>query len=523
MAAMSGGMAVDLLRAPKAIGEVRYRDRAPVERECADFLRIAADFKSGFAEAFMTAPSPGIIAAAMLNEHYPSQEAYVMALADALRVEYEAIVAQRMILQIDAPDLAMERHVSYADRPLKEFQEFVELIVARIYRALEKIPCDRVRLHVCWGNYEGPHDHDVALADILPILLKAQCGVMLMSMANPRYEHEYRCFAGRHFPADMILLVGAIDSTTTTSSIPRWWLIGSSGRRSATDYRGDRLRVRDHGGAFECGRGSGLGKAPGALRDGRGDRISASVRLIVIAEVFVALDRRVHIALTRVLQVKFDTQRCSERRATAFCEWVMKRRLTGIAGLLLLLLISNQAAAATAISKCGKMITVSGSYALKKNLVVKNGSGSCITINTSHVTLDLGGYNIQCGGAGGPGIYIGAGYGNITIRYGFIANCSDGILTLASSGVLIDEIISLGNSGSGITLLGSNNTITRSIANNNGLVGFQLNCPDNFIDNTAVNNAPSNFNDISFTGTGCNFSCNAYDQTQQAGTIGSCP
>src|SRR5262249_11842524 len=152
LAAMFGPDFVDLLHAPKAMGEVRYVNRKPLEHECADYLRIAADYQPGFRECFMTAPSPGIIASAMLNDHYPSLESYVDALVDALRVEYETIVGHGLILQIDAPDLAMERHTSYANRPLKDFQEFVELIVDGINRALEAIPRDRVRLHVCWGN-----------------------------------------------------------------------------------------------------------------------------------------------------------------------------------------------------------------------------------------------------------------------------------------------------------------------------------------------------------------------------------
>jgi 5-methyltetrahydropteroyltriglutamate--homocysteine methyltransferase len=214
LAALASGTMVDLLHAPKAIDTVRYVNREPLERECDDYLRIAKEYQPSFTESFMTAPSPGIIAAAMLNEHYRSLDDYVMALADALRVEYDAIIAHGMVLQIDAPDLAMERHVSYGDRPLKDFQEFVDLIVAGINRALENIPRDRVRLHICWGNLESPHNHDVPLTDILPHLLKAKVGALLLSMANPRHEHEYRCFEGQRLPADMILLVGAIDSTT---------------------------------------------------------------------------------------------------------------------------------------------------------------------------------------------------------------------------------------------------------------------------------------------------------------------
>ena len=205
---------VDLFHAPKAIGEVHYTDRAPLERECDDYLRIIAEEKPGFAESFMTSPSPGIIAAAMINEHYRSLEDYVMAIADALSVEYETITSRGMVLQIDAPDLALEHHVSYADRPLADFLGFVDLVVAGINRALAKVSPERARLHVCWGNYEGPHNRDVALDDLLPHLLKARVGAMLLSMANPRHEHEYRCFERHRMPADMILIAGVIDTTT---------------------------------------------------------------------------------------------------------------------------------------------------------------------------------------------------------------------------------------------------------------------------------------------------------------------
>jgi 5-methyltetrahydropteroyltriglutamate--homocysteine methyltransferase len=205
---------VDLLHAPKAIGAVKYADRTPLDHECDDFAKVLAELKPGFAETFMTAPSPGIIAAAMLNEHYPSLEQYVAALADALRFEYETIVARGFLLQIDAPDLAMERHVTYAQRPLADFLGFADLVIAAINRATEEIPPDRVRLHVCWGNYEGPHDHDVALEAILPHLYEARVGALMISMANPRHEHEYRYFERQRLPASMNLIAGVIDTTT---------------------------------------------------------------------------------------------------------------------------------------------------------------------------------------------------------------------------------------------------------------------------------------------------------------------
>ena len=207
-------MKVDLLHAPKAIGEVRYIDRSLLDKECTDFMRIVEEVKPGFAECFMTSPSPGIIGSAMLNEYYSSFEAYVSAISEALKVEYETITSRGMVLQIDAPDLGLERHTSYAERPLKDFLGFVDLIVSAINGALENVAPEQVRLHVCWGNYEGPHNRDVPLNDILPILLKAKVGALLLSMANPRHEHEYRCLERHHIPANMIIIAGVIDSTT---------------------------------------------------------------------------------------------------------------------------------------------------------------------------------------------------------------------------------------------------------------------------------------------------------------------
>jgi 5-methyltetrahydropteroyltriglutamate--homocysteine methyltransferase len=211
---MRASVEIDLLHAPKAIGAVSYTDRVPLERECDDFARVLAELKPSFTETFMTAPSPGIIAAAMLNEHYASLAEYVTALAEALRIEYETIVARGHILQIDAPDLAMERHVSYARRPLKEFLGFVDLVIGAINHALTNVPRDRVRLHVCWGNYEGPHNHDVALDEILTHFYEARVGGLLVSMANPRHEHEYQCFARDPLPAHMVIIAGVIDTTT---------------------------------------------------------------------------------------------------------------------------------------------------------------------------------------------------------------------------------------------------------------------------------------------------------------------
>src|SRR5947208_6701201 len=199
---------------PKAVGEVRYVDDSELKAEIGDFRAVLDQKPNAFVEPFLTAPSPGIIAAAMKNEYYDSEEAYLAALGKALRIEYEAIVNSGFLLQLDCPDLALERHLSYQDRPLGEFLGFVERVVETINKALENIPRDRVRLHVCWGNYEGPHDCDVALADILPVVKQANVGAFFFPFANPRHAHEYRVFEKLPLADDQIIIGGVIDSLT---------------------------------------------------------------------------------------------------------------------------------------------------------------------------------------------------------------------------------------------------------------------------------------------------------------------
>jgi 5-methyltetrahydropteroyltriglutamate--homocysteine methyltransferase len=148
------------------------------------------------------------------NEHYDTFERYVDALAAALQVEYEAVIRNGFLLQLDCPDLALERHTSYRDRPLADFIAFVETVVAAINKALENIPRERVRLHVCWGNYEGPHDRDVALRDILPAILKAKAGAIFLPFANPRHAHEFRVLESIPLASDQLLIAGVIDTLT---------------------------------------------------------------------------------------------------------------------------------------------------------------------------------------------------------------------------------------------------------------------------------------------------------------------
>ena len=199
---------------PAAIGEVSYPDASAVNAECDDFAAVLKGERGRYAEAFLTAPSPGIIGSIVENRHYATEDAYLAALGKALAVEYRAIVDHGFLLQLDCPDLALERHGSYQDRPLADFLDFCERVVATINTAIEGIPRDRVRLHVCWGNYEGPHDADVPLADILPIVMQAQVGGFVLPFANPRHAHEYRVFEKQPLADDQILVAGVVDTLT---------------------------------------------------------------------------------------------------------------------------------------------------------------------------------------------------------------------------------------------------------------------------------------------------------------------
>ena len=213
-AMMGGRPAVSNFETPTAIGEVRYTAEGAMDAECDAFAAAMRDASVTFAEPFVTAPSPGIVAAALQNRWYDSFEAYLNGVAEALRVEYEAIHRHGYLLQLDCPDLALERHVGYADKPLSEFIGFVELVVEAINRAIRNVPRDRVRLHVCWGNYEGPHDLDVPLADILPAIARAEVGGFMFPQANPRHAHEYRHFNPSIMKDDQVLIAGVVDTTS---------------------------------------------------------------------------------------------------------------------------------------------------------------------------------------------------------------------------------------------------------------------------------------------------------------------
>jgi 5-methyltetrahydropteroyltriglutamate--homocysteine methyltransferase len=225
--------------APQAQGELHYHDTSQIEAEIARYQRVAGDGKP-FAEEFMTAPSPGIVASTMLNAYYDSNEAYLAALAREMSKEYRAIHRAGLVLQIDAPDLAMDRTMFYRDRTDAEFVKACELHVAMINKAIAGIPRARVRLHVCYGNWEGPHIHDVALEKILPALYQAEVGALSIEFANPRHAHEYAALKRVPFPKDMILLPGVVETTSNFVEHPQ---VVARRVEEAVAAIGDRERV----------------------------------------------------------------------------------------------------------------------------------------------------------------------------------------------------------------------------------------------------------------------------------------
>ncbi len=233
-------MRAKVFNAPQAIAEVAYDDLSGVQHECGLFLRCTEQTPGAFTERFMTAASPGIIATTMLNAHYDSHEAYVLAVAEQMKKEYEYIHAQGLLLQLDAPDLAMERTFLFQEQTLAEFQRTIEVHIEAVNRATENIPAERIRLHICWGNYDGPHNHDVPLADILPVLYQAQVGALSIELANPRHQHEYKAFRQHPLPDSMLLIPGVIDSTSNYIEHPE---IVADRLCQVVDAVGDRSRI----------------------------------------------------------------------------------------------------------------------------------------------------------------------------------------------------------------------------------------------------------------------------------------
>jgi 5-methyltetrahydropteroyltriglutamate--homocysteine methyltransferase len=205
---------------PGCVGPLRYKDRSGLDRDLAHLAAAAA--KSKPADVFMTAPSPGILTRFIINLHYPTEEAYVEALAEVLKTEYRAIVEAGFVLQIDAPDLGSARNNQYRHLSDDEFRtKIAERNIAALNAATEGLPADKMRLHICWGNYEGPHNFDLPLLKIIDIAFKARMQAISIEAANPRHDHEWEDLRTIKIPDDKILIPGVIDSTTNFIEHPR--------------------------------------------------------------------------------------------------------------------------------------------------------------------------------------------------------------------------------------------------------------------------------------------------------------
>jgi 5-methyltetrahydropteroyltriglutamate--homocysteine methyltransferase len=239
--------------APQAMAEVQYTDLGEAAKECDLFLSACKSLPRPFSEAFMTAASPGIIATTMLNAYYDSHARYVFALAEQMRWEYELIHSRGLLLQLDCPDLAMERTRLFQNDSLERFQEIVAMHIDAINLAIANIPPERIRLHVCWGNNDSPHIYDVPLEAILPILYRANVGALSIELANPRHQHEYKVFKRHPLPESMLLLPGVIDSTTNFVEHPE---VVADRICQVVEAIGDRSRVIA---SVDCGFGTFAG------------------------------------------------------------------------------------------------------------------------------------------------------------------------------------------------------------------------------------------------------------------------
>src|SRR2546428_1867948 len=225
--------------APEARSELRYVGTSALDEEIRRMKR-AVEAAGGFKDCFMTAPSPGIVSTTMLNAYYDSQESYLAALARELNKEYRAIHQAGLLVQVDSPDLAMDRSMFYRDLSDAQFVKAAEMHVSAINKALDGIPRDRARLHCCWGNWDGPHVFDVALDLILPVLYHANVGALSIEFANPRHQHEYEALKRHRLPDHMSLLPGCVETTSNIVEHPE---VVARRIQEAVAAVGDRERV----------------------------------------------------------------------------------------------------------------------------------------------------------------------------------------------------------------------------------------------------------------------------------------
>jgi 5-methyltetrahydropteroyltriglutamate--homocysteine methyltransferase len=245
-------------RRPVCVGPIGLKDCTPVLRDISRLQRALAESEAVGSTAvagFMTAVSPGTVGVFHPNQYYRSHEAYMHAIGAAMRTEYEEIVAAGFILQIDCPDLAMGRHSRFKHLDDAEFLRCAEIHVEALNDAVANIPADRMRMHVCWGNYEGPHTHDIPLQTILPVVLKARPSMLLIEAANPRHEHEWEIWTSQELPDDKVLVPGVIDTSTNYVEHPE--LVAQRIARLANIVGRERVIA-----GTDCGMGTFAGFGP---------------------------------------------------------------------------------------------------------------------------------------------------------------------------------------------------------------------------------------------------------------------
>jgi 5-methyltetrahydropteroyltriglutamate--homocysteine methyltransferase len=212
MAAYTRMTGENVARRAVCVGPIAVKDEEPLREDIANLRDALAQVNA--VEGFMTAASPGLVPVFQNNRHYPSHEAYVEAIAAAMQPEYEAIVAAGFVLQLDCPDLAMAHHTSFQDLNEADFLKRAAFHVETLNHALRNVPAERCRIHICWGNYEGPHDHDIDFAKVAPILIKAKPQALVIEAANPRHAHEWSVWRDLKLPDDKVLVAGVLDTST---------------------------------------------------------------------------------------------------------------------------------------------------------------------------------------------------------------------------------------------------------------------------------------------------------------------
>ncbi|MFN9251520.1 MAG: cobalamin-independent methionine synthase II family protein [Brevundimonas sp.] len=253
LARQASGGGTPTYRRPMCVGPIAVKDDGPLNADISNM--VAATGNARPVEAFLNSASPGVIALFQPNGHYPTQDAYLEALSEAMRSEYEAIVDAGFVLQIDSPDLGVGRHMMFNDLPESDYVRACEGHLEALNSALSNVPPDRVRMHVCWGNYEGPHHCDAPFETVFGLARRAKVGAILFEAANPRHAHEWTWFEENELPGDLIIIPGVIDSTTNFIEHPE--LVAQRIERYATLVGRERVVA-----GADCGFGTFAGFGP---------------------------------------------------------------------------------------------------------------------------------------------------------------------------------------------------------------------------------------------------------------------